>query len=317
MKTIQKTALKQAILLLLCLSVGITSAQLIDPTKLLKRKIERKIEKKVNEKVDQKVDETADKAANKILDGMLNSDTTGGKKVGKIGRIIESFDATPKTSYAFSSSILQKMTSISKSKTEVGHMKMQFNKAVTAFSVELSDDKKTNEAEKMSIIMDLEQKAFFTFSTTKKGEKNYFGIRLKEEAFKDAETTPTKPTKTQPEKPFIKTGKTKTIMGYACESYQRDDDKGNTTVLWVTTSSVSGMNDYAKVMKQYGAQQPVKQGNSINSTIETWAKEGKAVLGNDHISKNGDQVLTELEKITLDDPSSFSTVGYKSAFSGK
>jgi hypothetical protein len=320
MKANQKRALKQAFILFLCLSAGIVQAQLINPTRILQRAVEKKVEKKVNEKVDKKIDETANKAADKIVDGMVNGkksevDSTDGKKTGKLGgklgKIIESFDATPKTSYAFSSSILQKMTTVRKSKSEVGHMKVQFNKESTAFSVEFLDDKKTAEGEKMSIIMDLEQKTFFTFSTTKKGEKNYFGIRLNEEALKDAET---KSTPTKPEKTFTKTGKTKTIMGYSCEGYQMDGDNGDTFILWVTTSSVAGMDDYAKAMKQYGAQQRQKQTAPINSTIETWAKQGKAVLGNDHISKNGDQLLTELEKISLSDPSNFSTAGYKSAF---
>ena len=103
-------------------------------------------------------------------------------------------------------------------------------------------------------------------------------------------------------------------MGYTCEGYQMDGEKGDISIFWVTTSPVSGMDDYAKAMQQYSAQQRQAQTAMPTTTILTWAKEGKAVLGNDHISKNGDQMLSELEKISLNDPSSFATEGYKSAF---
>lgn len=288
MKTYLLNGLKIAFVCFFCLTIFVGQAQILNPTNVLKRKLEQKVneklEKKVNDKVEQKMEE-------------------------KIGKVVD-FDVKPKVNYAFSSSILQKMTIINKSKTETSYMKMLFSKESTAMGVLLLDKDQSSGSEKGTMVMDLEQKAFFTFNVDKKGNKNYFGMRLKEQPTQETETTTT----TKPEKKFTKTNKTKTIMGYSCEGYQMDGDNGDTFIMWVTTSSVAGMNDYAKAMQQYGSQQRQRQSSVFTTNIETWAKEGKAVLGHDHISKNGDQVLTELEKISLDDPSTFNTEGYKSAF---
>lgn len=289
MKTYQLNGLKKVVTCFLCFTIFVGQAQILNPTNVLKRKLEQKlnekIEKKVNDKVDQKLEE-------------------------KIGKMVD-FDVKPKSSYAFSSSILQKMTIINKSKTETSYMKMLFSKEPTAVSVILLDKNQASDSAKGTMIMDLEQKAFFTFGVDKKGNKNYFGFHLKEQPVQEADKNATTP---KPEKTFTKTGKTKTIMGYTCDGYQMDGDNDDTFIMWVTTSSVAGMDDYAKAMKQYGMQQRQRQTAPMTSAIETWIKEGKSVLGNDHISKNGDQVLSELEKISLNDPSNFSTEGYKSSF---
>jgi hypothetical protein len=289
MKTYQLNGLKKVVTCFLCLTIFVGQAQILNPTNVLKRKLEQKIndklEKKINDKVDQKLDE-------------------------KIGKIVD-FDVKPKSSYAFASSVLQKMTVVNKSKTETSYMKVLFSKEPTAVSVLLLDKNQASDSAKGTMIMDLEQKAFFTFGVDKKGNKNYFGFHLKEQPVQEADKNATTP---KPEKTFTKTGKTKTIMGYTCEGYQMDGDNGDTFIMWVTTSSVAGMNDYAKAMQQYSLQQRQKQTTVFSTNIETWSKEGKAVLGHDHISKNGDQMLTELEKISPDDPSNFSTEGYKSSF---
>lgn len=289
MKTHQAKDLKKVFICLLCFISFMAQSQILDPTRVLKRKIEQKINQKIEQKINDKVDQKLDE---------------------KIGKMID-FDVKPKSSYAFASSVLQKMTVVNKSKTETSYMKVLFSKEPTAVSIVVLDKNQVSESEKGTIIMDLEQKAFFTFGVDKKGNKNYFGFHLKEQATQEAETNTTTP---KPEKTFTKTDKTKTIMGYTCEGYQMDGDNGDISIMWVTTSSVAGMGEYAKAMQQYSLQQRQRQTIPMTSTIETWIKEGKSVLGNDHISKNGDQVLSELEKISLNDPSNFSTEGYKSSF---
>ena len=281
---------------LLCLFTFTANAQISNPASILKRKLEQKLNDRINKKIDEKVDSLADKAIE--------------SKVDRIGKIMD-FDVKPKSSYAFTSSVLQKVTSIKKAKTETIYMKMLFSKDQPTIGMRGLDKDKVEESEKGILIMDLEQKAFFTFAIDKKGAKNYFGLRLKEQPIEEAETSKT-PTKS--EKTFTKTGKTKTIMGYSCEGYQMDSDNGNTTIMWVTSSNVAGMDDYYKAMRQYSSQQKQNSSFVMTKPISEWAKQGKAVLGNDYINKNGDQTISELEKITLSDPSDFKTEGYKSAF---
>jgi hypothetical protein len=311
MQAIQKVLL---FLVFLCAAQTV-SAQILNPTGFLKRKIEQKVNNELERQVDRALDSAiAKKTKPKTTDGQIDNgeaheaDKTMGTIGGKLGRLLD-FDAKPKNSYAFSSSILQKITAIDKKKTETSYLKILFSTAQQTIGIASLDANKVDKSEMGSMIMDVEQKAFFMFSTDKKGQKHYFGMRLKEQAVEpttDASST----TKARTVTP---TGKHKTIMGYDCTGYQSEGEKGDTFIYWVTSSPVSGMQSYVDAMRQMAANQPKMTPNSNDMVIKLM-KEGKYILGHDYISKNGDQLLMELEKINMTDPSSLNTEGYKSAF---
>ncbi|MBL7818074.1 MAG: hypothetical protein JNL70_23900 [Saprospiraceae bacterium] len=317
-----KTIHSVVFFLLALFIVNTSLAQIIDPTQVLRRKAEQKLNSKINDTLEKTLDKAIDSALAKKTKSKTTTTTdvqvdrgeaqeaeqTIGAIGDKIGKIMD-FDAKPKGSYAFSSSILQKITVIDKKKTETGYMKILYGNDQTSVGMTFLDANKVGEAEKGTIIMDMTQKAFFMFNTDKKGKKNYFGMRLKEQP---EDNSTSSDATTQP-KSLTPTGKHKTIMGYDCEGYKMDGEKGDNFIFWVTNSSVAGMESYEKAMRQYNAQQP-KMGKNSNDGVSQLFKQGKMVLGHDYTSKDGNQMLSELEKISPNDPNSFLTEGYKSAF---
>jgi hypothetical protein len=296
-----------------------TSAQILNPSGVLKRKLEQKVNNALERQLEKQVDRALDsaltkKSKSKTTDVQIDNgeaqeaDKTMGTIGGKLGKLLD-FDAKPKSSYAFSSSILQKMTAIDKKKTETSYLKILFSTTQQTIGIASLDANKVDKSEMGSMIMDVEQKAFFMFSTDKKGQKHYFGMRLKEQALEPT----TDASSTAKARTITPTGKHKTIMGYDCAGYQSDGEKGDTFIYWVTNSSVTGMQSYVDAMRQMAANQPQMAANS-NDMVMKLMKEGKYILGHDYISKNGDQLLMELEKINMTDPSSLNTGGYKSAF---
>lgn len=311
MQTIQKTFL---FLVFLC-TINTISAQILNPNGILKRKIEQKVNAALERQVDRALDSAlTKKSKSKTTDTQIDNgeaqeaDKTMGSIGQKLGKFLD-FNAKPKSSYAFSSSILQKMTAIDKKKTETSYLKILFSTTQQTISIASLDGNKVDKSEMGSMIMDVEQKAFFMFSTDKKGQKHYFGMHLKEQPLEPT----TDASSTTKARILTPTGKHKTIMGYDCTGYQSDGEKGDTFIYWVTSSPVSGMQSYVDAMRQMAANQPKMAANSNDMVIKLM-KEGKYILGHDYISKNGDQLLMELEKINMTDPSSLNTEGYKSAF---
>lgn len=314
-----KTTIKVLILCFITCSIQSTFAQ-IDATRLLKRKIERKLNDVLEREADKAIDSAiAKKERERKSNGTQTTDVQvdngeaqeADKTISgldsKLGKLI-GFDAKPKSNYAFSASILEKMTLIDKKKTETSYLKILFNPSHQSIAVIGLDANKAEKAEQGNMLVDMEQKAFFIFNTDKKGGKNYIGMRLKEPVQdNNTATSDVKP------KVITPTGKHKTIMGYDCEGYLMEGDKGDSFVYWVTSRTVAGMDSYVGAMRRYAANQP-QTAMSSNETLFRLVKEGKSVLGHDYTAKNGDQMLMELEKINMSDANSFNTEGYKSSF---
>lgn len=310
-------------------------AQINDPAQVVRQKTEQKANAKLNSTIDKGLDTAFDlilggkkKAKNKA--NQLEATTTLGNTTqlqvdegeaqqaqqttndvfGKMGQLLD-FDAKPKNTYLFSSSILQKMTTTRKGKTDTGYMKLLINKGQPTLGITFLDANKVDESSKGTLIMDLEQLAFFMFNTDKKGRKTYFGMNLKQpnEANHSAS-----PTATSQPPVFTPTGARKTIMGYVCEGYSSETERGDKTIYWVAKASPAGLETYQKAMQQYNAQQPAKSEYN-NMALAYFMKQGKGIFGTDFIAKDGNKLETELAEINPNDSVRFDASAFQSGFS--
>ncbi len=89
-------------------------------------------------------------------------------------------------------------------------------------------DKKGNTTESFGV-SEFSKNQIVSLITNEKGEKTgtVMKINLQKQIDKSNDSTKTK---------ITKTGKTKTILGYACEEYLITDEDGNTTQAWMTTA---------------------------------------------------------------------------------
>lgn len=289
-----------------------------------------------NPSVTDQIDKGLNKAADKLIEGLFKegkkTDTskktpetkpeTGttspeGETLKGLGKMLGGmgFDAKPASDYRFTSSYTMKHTNTDKKGTVTkGRTKYFIDKGGKAFGIKYTDMNEATTASKKDkqplmdmFVMDLEQKAFFTFMTDKDATKTYIGISTKEDP-KAPETKPdNQPTK-QPK--LTKTGKTKTILTYVCDEYLMEGEEGDKTSLWVSQKPVKLITDNAAYTQQMAKNQ--KQPDyAANKELVEMAKSGKAILGMDSVSKNGEKSAMEMEEIKPDSPEAFSTAGYK------
>lgn len=316
-------------------------AQLNDPAKIAKQKAEQK----TNAKIDQAIDKGLNSAFDLILSGRKSnkdantqkSKTTNNssspkegtttteikvdegeakqannaidKVFGQMGNLM-SFDTKPKSVYHFGSSVIQKITISDKNKTETTYLKLHTSKDQPAISITFLDANKISLDDKGIIVMDLEQLAFFIFSTDKKGDKTYFGMKLKQpEMTENMEETNKS---TSPQSKFTSTNTRKTIMSYTCEGYMYENENGDKSIYWVTNiRNFEEMYSYQKAMQHYNAQQK----NNANDTALTYfRKQKKTIMGYDIISKKGSKTEFEMDSISPIDPFVFDASAYQSSF---
>lgn len=288
-----------------------------------------------NPSVTDQIDKGLNKAADKLIEGLFKeakktdnskkapetqtekeTSSPEGETLKGLGKMLGGmgFDAKPASDYRFTSSYTMKHTNTDKKGTvSKGRTKYFIDKGGKAFGIRYTDMNEATTASKKDkqpimdmFVMDLEQKAFFTFMTDKE-TKTYIGISTKE----DPNAPESKPDKQSTKQPKLtKTGKTKTILSYVCDEYLMEGEEGDKTSLWVSQKPVKLITDNAAYTQQLAKNQ--KQPDyTANKELVEMAKSGKAILGVDSVSKNGEKSSMEMEEIKPDNPESFSTAGYK------
>lgn len=283
----------------------------------------------------EKPGDVLNKAGNKLLEGLFKTppaqdnknnqqgdqQTTSpeGDVLSSIGGMLGGmgFNAKPAAQYEFDGSYTMSHTHTSKDgKVSKGRTEYLISYKNTAFGMHYtqltaSEDKKSKKAAESvdMLVMDLAQNAFFTFLTDDKKAKTYVGISFDPD--KNKASAPEKNTAPKPK--FTKTGRTKVIMSYTCDEYLSVDENGTRTSLWFSQKKVPGMSEFGEHMKKISEQNKQSSNSYLgNKEIEDLAKSGRAMLGSDVVTTDGDKTEMVTEDIKPNAPQQFDCSAYKS-----
>jgi hypothetical protein len=223
----------------------------------------------------------------------------------------------PKPKYIFSSSITMKMTSSGNKKNDNFTMryKYMFTNALDAMGMKFLDSNNPDMA-KLSqmmelIVLDFEELKMYNFINSE-GNKTVLGIGFKGDRLQKT---------VEKENAKIKitaNGQTKTIAGYQCDGYNLEHE-GNKdqVIMWISQKSIGLMAKMAEKMAQ-GAGSMAKSKNYLgygaHPELKKMAETGRMSLGYSSVSKNGDKMEMEFEKLNANDKSEFDATAFKSLF---
>lgn len=221
--------------------------------------------------------------------------------------------AKPESSYAFTSSMTFKMTSVNrKGKSNWMSYQYYFSPKSTAIGMKFLD---SSEGEKAGagmdfMIVDIGQARMFTFMES----KMVVGMAMRQDKLNET---------LEKENAAIsvsKTSETKTIMGYECEGYSVKNEKDKSDVImWVSKKRVEPMADLgAQMAKAFSGSgkggQPNYFAYNAHPELAKIAREGKAILGYTTKSDKGDVSEMELTAFEPQINYTFKASDYKSMF---
>jgi hypothetical protein len=154
-------------------------------------------------------------------------------------------------------------------------------------------DKKTKEPSTTKSVVDVEKKQMIML-TEDDGQKT--GMVMKYDPTKWEEKN-AKDTATAPK--FVKTGRTKVILGYTCEEWISTDEKGNKTEVWVAPKLTLDIS---------GAQQTFAGQMGKSAPSGTYPQ--GAMLEMTNYEKNGEKTTFRVLEINLKQTTSIKTTDY-------
>ncbi|WP_299678544.1 DUF4412 domain-containing protein [uncultured Tenacibaculum sp.] len=225
----------------------------------------KKVSKRLQDKVENKAMNKIDKKADETIDGALKNKNKKKKTT------------SANTKYSFKGSVT---VEVSNEKNDKTVFNLLFNRREDVICMEMNVDG-TNQ--------------IYNVITPSKiiSLINADGMKIKKESesieFDNSDRMP------QGEEGLIKTGNTKTILGYNCEEYQYKNEEGSASI-WVT-SRFPIKSNYAPLL-----------GMTNNTNIKGF------VLELNYESKSGEKGLVQVIKIEKDKKQEINTADYKSMF---
>lgn len=183
----------------------VTNAQLL-------KRIQNKVENKVEQKIEQKAMEEAENAADKMLDKVL-----GNKKKSKS-------EETTKSTYAFNQSITLEMQTEGNEKAQLDFLFDSKNEEVICMKINSDGDDAGGNV--YAVITPTSSTMFMDMP----------GMKIKKKVSKEELGNLDYADKVPQKSDLVKTGKTKTILGYSCYEYFYENDGGKVRA-WVTNDS--------------------------------------------------------------------------------
>jgi hypothetical protein len=209
----------------------------------LKDAAERGVSRAVEKKVESEMEKLAQRQLEKVFRDVYGPRGVPGIDMNKILKGI-SMDVSVADSYEFTGYSVIEVTGIDDKGKPVDPATMRSflseNSLVIGMEIENEESKKGEN--KTILIYDLERNASIILLENK-GEKSRmaYGIDLNtiEEGIEDMDSEVDE----NYEVSFRKTGNTKTILGYACEEFETEDEDGKATY-WVTEQPIKGKSGF-------------------------------------------------------------------------
>ena len=184
------------------LTVQVSNAQFL-------KRIQNKVENKVEEKVEQKATDEAEKAADNLLDKVLGT--------------TKKSENTIKTtnSYTFNQSITLEMETKGNDKAQLDFLFDSKNLEVVC--MKLADQNNEENGQVYTVLTPTSSVVYMDMP----------GMKMKKEMNKDQLEQMDYSDKISQKSDLVKTGKTKTVLGYTCDEYMYENDGGKIRA-WVT-----------------------------------------------------------------------------------
>lgn len=308
------------------LFVNVSTSQIIDPRKIVKRKAEDKVNQKVNEKVDEAVDQ----ALNKVFEGFgkkttnnstekTTTESTSPNQPNEAEEAVNglfkslSFDGTPKDSYSFGASYTVKITftDTNEKTSQVFLTKYRFagnGKAVCSQFVSASDAQMSEGMQGIkATVFDLEQQKMFMFMENN-GQKTVLSLGVKNVPPLTEEQLNAQQNNVK----FTKQNQTKTIGNYTCDAYLMEED-GEKFTMWISQSKVPVVANYYSAYNQMALSQKNQKYNyqtyQNHPEMLRLMKEGRVMLGMER-KEQGGEFLMDILDIKENDPLIFDAAGY-------
>lgn len=313
-------------------------AQILNPRRIGKKVADRAAQR-AEQRAEQKANESIDKGVDKVFDSIFNpskkstepaaktetkvntpstssssDEMSQEQAMGMLSGLLGGMSSTapPLESYSFSSSYVMDI----KTKNSDGDFNMKNKyyftqsgnymgtKMISGFSPGMTGDTHGLQV----VIIDFDKEYMYTFME-REGKKNMIGMSMKA-----AGEMATKMANEQNENTTLaKTGETKTISGYTCDAYLLTQGKDKST-LWISRSRVPVVSAYYKSfqkMASAGSTSLFKIDNTANAEMIKFALEGRAMLGMNSQSKDGEQITMEVTEIKENDSYTIQTAGYE------
>ena len=317
---IKNLTLSAAIFLLIAAH---TQAQILDPTKVLKRK--------ATDRTNQKIDQSIDKALDKVFDGFgkkktseereeeepsyESNDTEASDASESMGKLFGNLGfggaPAPASSYSFSSSYVMQLKNSGRKKDENYTMKIKYmfdeEGKIMGSKILSSDNPDLNKSLEMmeAMVFDVDKMYMYSFMNVN-GQKQFMGVSVKEGAVGDALEGQYQKTK------LTKLGETRTIAGYKSEAFLVDDGQQQSTV-WLSVNAIPSVARYYDAFNKMTASQKnqMKVAFQANPELLQLFQQGRALMAMETSTKDA---KTELEILEISPRDSFSiqTAGYRS-----
>ncbi|WP_341227327.1 DUF4412 domain-containing protein [uncultured Arcticibacterium sp.] len=334
-----KKIFKLSLVIALAFSSVFSYGQILNPRRIGKKVADRAAQR-AEQRAEQKANESIDKGVDKVFDSIFNSGnkTTESKPqtetkantptptnsssaemsqeqaMGMLSGMLGGMGSTPppSDSYSFSSSYVMDI----KTKNSEGdfNMKNKYyftqsgnymgSKMISGSSPGMTGDTHGLQA----IIIDFDKDCMYTFMEAE-GKKNMIGMSMKAAGNMAAKMAEEQNEATT----FTKTGETKTISGYTCDAYLLTQGKDKNTI-WISRSRVPVVSAYYKSfqkMASSGSTSLFNIDNTANAEMMKFATEGRAMLGMNSLSEDGEQIAMEVTDIKESDNYTIQTAGYE------
>ncbi|AWW31918.1 hypothetical protein DN752_18230 [Echinicola strongylocentroti] len=215
--------------------------------KKLKKAAQEGVENAVERRVSNEVENAAQKQTDKYLEQIFGppSDYEGGDY--DYGKVISSIDmnAATEDSYHFTGYTDMEITGTDEKGKDIEPVTFRSFLSGDAdfWGIEMENQEK--EAEKTVMIFDHKNNASVLLMENEKGEKNYmaYGMDWSKMVESSADKEMEKMDADSVEFDIVKTGNSKTILGYPCEEYRTENDEYAANY-WVSTQPIEGYASY-------------------------------------------------------------------------
>jgi hypothetical protein len=205
----------------------------------LKDAAERGVSRAVEKKVESEMEKLAQRQLEKVFSDVYGPTGIPGVDMNKILKGI-SVDVPVADSYEFTGFSVIEITGTDDKgkKVDPATMRSFLSENALVIGMEIENEESKKGENKTILIYDLERNASIILLESK-GEKSRmaYGLDLNtiEEGIEDMDSEVDE----NYEVNFRKTGKTRTIMGYACEEFETEDEDGK-AIYWVTEQPIKG-----------------------------------------------------------------------------
>jgi hypothetical protein len=315
-----------SVLIFLIIVSAAADAQIFDPRKTAKRKAEQRTNQKIDQTIDKALDKVfsgfgknkkdknneQDKKENINIEGASEEENAAAQNaLGNMMGLFGGKSTPPQPSYSFNSSYVMQVKSVSKKENMTMSMKYMFNDGGKVMGAKLlsTDNADMNKSMGMmeAMIFDWENNQLYNLMNMN-GQKQYMGIKLDDNAIGDYAIEKNQTMS------FTKTGKTKTILGYACDGYLSKDNKDE-YIVWMSRNSIPAIAKYYDAMNKtsssFGKNGKNQMAYEVNPEMLKLVKAGRAMLGMEMDDK-GTRTEMEIIEINPSDNITISTEGYNS-----